>query len=190
MDNNFSYLAIIICSLCVAFGYSTIIVPAGMLEGGVVGLGIILNSIFGIPAGASSFVLTTGFFAAGIKFLGKTFGFKTILASFVLSLGMDLFSLLGFCFYFNPIVAALIGGLFCGLGLALIYQCHGATGGADILAQILLKKRGWEISSTLLFIDICVFLLALPIFGFNKLVASLLFVFVEVLIIKFLLHKK
>jgi uncharacterized membrane-anchored protein YitT (DUF2179 family) len=186
------WVVIVTGALITAWGYAAFVLPNDMLEGGVTGLGMIANRVLHLPAGLTALAITSVFFVAGFKILGRGFGARTVVAAVVLALAMDAMT---FVFKVKPVtsdplLASFYGGIVCGVGLAMIYLQGAATGGADAVGQILRKLFGIEISKTLLAIDVAVLGIALLFFGANKVMYSLLMIVVEVKVIDLVLHGK
>jgi uncharacterized membrane-anchored protein YitT (DUF2179 family) len=57
------------------------------------------------------------------------------------------------------------GGLLSGLGLALVFQGRGTTGGTDILGRLCHRRFGWSLGRTILGINVLVYGLAAVLFG-------------------------
>ena len=55
----------------------------------------------------------------------------------------------------SPVLAALVGGLFVGIGVGLVVRAGGATGGDDVLALVLNKLAGVKIEKCYFFHRFC-----------------------------------
>ncbi len=55
-----------------------------------------------------------------------------------------------------PLAAALLGGVFVGVGVGLIVRQGGSSGGDDALALVIHKLTGWRLSRAYLFTDLTV----------------------------------
>jgi len=184
------WVGIVVGSIAAAYGYAALVMPNNMLEGGVTGIGMMANRVAGLPAGVTGLLLTVGFFVAGIKILGKGFGARTVVATLLVSFGIDFFhSVLKVHALTNDkLLAAFYGGALCGAGLGLVYQAGAATGGADALAQILRKLFGYPIGKTLLVIDAMVLGAAIYFYGAEQVMYSLVMIFIEVKVMDLILH--
>ncbi len=172
-----------------SFGYASLVMPNDMLEGGVLGLGFLAKRLFGLPAGTTAMLLSIAVFAVGLKVLGRGFGAKTVVGVTVASLSLDFFTevLAIQPLTTDPILAAFYGGALCGLGLALVYACGGATGGSDALAQIVLKLWQLPVGRTLLVVDALVLGAAILSYGPERVMYSMLMIFVEIKVIDLIL---
>ena len=83
----------------------------------------------------------------------------------------------------SPIFAAIVGGLFVGIGVGLVVRAGGATGGDDVLALILNKLAGVKLEKCYFFTDFVVLVLSLSYIPAFKIVCSLLTVTISSYII-------
>ena len=81
-----AYIIIAIGLLSYCLGWDIFLIPNHMVGGGVTGISAILLYAFGIPVSISFFIINTVLLAIALKVLGKSFGFKTVFATVVVSL--------------------------------------------------------------------------------------------------------
>ena len=74
----------------------------------------------------------------------------------------------------KPLIAAILGGLFVGIGAGLIVRRGGASGGDDALALILHQVTGWKISRSYFFTDFVVLMLSISYIPLRNIFFSLL----------------
>jgi len=160
-----------------AFGLYNIHALAEVSEGGVLGLCLVFNRWWGISPAVSGFVLNAACYVFGAKALGKTF----ILYSAVASLGFSAFYRV--CEGFPPIypqiadyplIAALLGALFIGVGCGICVRVGGASCGDDALAMGITSKTGLDIKWVYLISDLTVLGLSLSYIPLQKIMYSLL----------------
>ncbi len=178
-------------SFLAAGGYVVFILPLDMVEGGVTGIGIIMKHITGLPiVGLTSLVITLVVFIIAAKILGKGFGAKSIYATILMNVSIDLFLILNIKPVTGDILlAAFYGGAIIGTGLGLIYFSGASTGGADAFGQILWKLRRIPIGRTLIVIDL--FVLGTATWAFiplEKIMYSFIFIYIEVQVIDMVMN--
>ena len=175
--NRKNYLIAFFASAFQAFGIYHIHSVADVTEGGVLGLVLLLDHWFHISPAISSFILNTLCFAFGFKTLGKPF----IVCSFVAALGYSAGYALweqfpplwpGIVEY--PLIAALLGALFIGIGAGLCVRAGGATCGDDALAMSISHLTHIPIQWVYLVSDMTVLLLSLTYIPLTRIVWSLL----------------
>ena len=78
-----------------------------------------------------------------------------------------------------PLFAALLGGVFVGVGVGIIIRQGGSCGGDDALALVINHISGWKLSQCYLFTDITVLVLSLSYIPFGSIIYSLVTVTVS-----------
>ncbi len=160
-----------------AFGMYNIHALSDITEGGVLGATLLLDHWFGISPALSSLILTLLCFLLGYKTLGREFIFYSLTAALGYSAGYALWA----CFpplwpgiggY--PLLAAILGGLFIGIGAGLCVRAGGATTGDDALAMSLSRLTKIDIQWIYLISDLTVLGLSLTYIPLNRIIYSLL----------------
>ena len=160
-----------------AFGIYNIHAVADVTEGGVLGATLLLKHWFGISPAYSSFLLNALCFALGWRVLGKAFIAYSFLATLGYSTGYricELFPPLWPGIAAHPLIAALLGALFIGIGAGLTVRAGGATTGDDALAMSLSHVTKIPIQNIYLISDLTVLILSLSYIPFRKIAYSLL----------------
>ena len=180
--------------LLAAFGYVLFILPMNLFEGGVIGIGIIIKSLTGLPiVGLVSLSLTSVFFVIGLKLIGKSFGVKSIYATILLSVLIDGLSMLNFAKLTDDILlAAFYGGALVGVGMGMVYYYGASTGGADALAQILKRLKKIPIGRTLIIVDFIVLSTAALLINLDNILENIMysfvFIFVQIKAVDFIIN--
>ncbi|MBN6886501.1 uncharacterized membrane-anchored protein YitT (DUF2179 family) [Cytobacillus horneckiae] len=168
---------IIIGSFIFALAINLFVIPSELSEGGVTGLTIIFYYLFQWSPGLVSFILNSVLLVVGYKFLSKLTVVYTIIAIIAHSLSLHLTA--GWTITSDEIlVNAIFGGILSGAGIGLIIKVGGTTAGSTILAKMTNKYLGWSISYSLLFFDILVVLGSYFIIGAEKLMITLIMLYV------------
>lgn len=164
-------------SAILAFGLYNIHSISNVTEGGVLGLTLLLHHWFGISPSASGFVLNMACYLLGLKLLGATFlaysilcggGFSVFYAFF------EQFEPLWPQIAEHPLIAALAGAVFVGVGAGLSVRAGGAPSGDDALAMGLSKLLHQPIQRIYLISDLVVLLLSISYIPLQRLAYSLL----------------
>lgn len=146
-------------SLLMALSVNMFLVPLKLAEGGVVGVGIILQHTMNVPTWITTLLLNIPIMAIGVRFRGWNLLWKSLLGvgsfSFFLWLTHDIRAVTD-----QTVLAIVYGGLLMGIGLGLVLRSGGTTGGTDILAIILHQRLGLSVGSLVMGIDACVLLAA------------------------------
>ena len=89
-------ILVILGTVILAFGCAVFVVPFGLVTGGVTGLSVVIEELFGeiISVELAVTVLTWGLFFLGLIVLGKEYAAKTLIASLIYPVALSLFMLL------------------------------------------------------------------------------------------------
>ena len=169
-----------------SFGIHNIHQRAAITEGGVIGLVLLLNHWLGIPASIASPLLDFVCYVLAFKFLGL---------NFILTAAVASVSLAGFYRLWEsfppmlpdltpwPLAAALLGGVFVGIGVGIIVRQGGSSGGDDALALVIHQLTGWKLARSYLFTDLVVLGASLSYIPARRIAFSLVTVTVSSLLI-------
>lgn len=142
--------------------------PNGILLGGFTGIGTILNYLFSVPIGTAVFLLNVPLFLTAFHKFGFRFIVKTVLATFLMSLFMDVFALFVPVYTGDKLLSALFGGILGGAGLGLVFLRGATTGGTDILSKLLrLRFPSFSMGRMVLLLDLAV--IAVSFFVYKRL---------------------
>lgn len=149
------YLLIAAGAGILAAGINIFLYPYKIAPGGVAGLATIISYMINgfLPLGVLIILLNLPLFIAGLIKLGWKFMFRTLYATAVLSVIIDVTSpfmndLGSQLFKGNQvdlILLALFGGLLVGAGMGLIFRLGATTGGTDLMAE-LVRRSGINMS--------------------------------------------
>ncbi|WP_077619635.1 YitT family protein [Bacillus sinesaloumensis] len=146
------YIYILLGSATVALSFNLFLLPNKVASGGVSGISIILNSLFGWEAAYVQWALNIPLFIAGVMILGKVYGARTLIGTlflpFVVYLSRNLEPAT-----LDPLLGALFGGIGVGLGLGITFRGNASTGGTDLAAQIVHTFSGISLGKCVAFID-------------------------------------
>lgn len=170
-------LLVIVGAAIQAVGVSNIHAFSGVTEGGVLGATLLIHHWLHITPAITSFVLNTACYLLGWKTLGKEFIWYSLLAGVGFSLFYALcepFAPLWPTLVESPLLSALIGAVFIGVGAGMGVRGGGASAGDDALAMSLSRILKWDIQWVYLFTDFSVLALSATYIPLGKLVYSLL----------------
>ena len=136
------YGSFILGCLLVAISYNAFLASHDLVPGGISGLAIILNHLFGINN--ALFVFLVGIFLLVISYflLGKEKTKYSVLGTIIFPIFLELTVGITKIFTINEsqlLLASLFGGVIYGVGLGMILKAGFTTGGTDIINQILSK---------------------------------------------------
>lgn len=185
-----NYLFIILGSLILALGVVLFFSPNELITGGTAGLALLLHYVSSFSIGTLMLGVNIPLLIIGYKYLGKMFAIRTIITIILISLFIDFFAeyLELEAFVLDAALASIFGGIFIGLGLALVIKGNSSAGGSTIIARIISSKSEIKPSSVILLIDSLIITSALFIFDDNTNVLwSIVSIFITTKIIDFIL---
>ncbi|NLI71905.1 MAG: YitT family protein [Bacteroidales bacterium] len=152
------YIMIFIGLISYAIGLTGFLLPNKIVTGGLAGITILIKSATDIPLWISYISINIALLAVAWKFVGKNFVIKTIISvailTFLIRLGETYMS--EPIIHADPLLSSIIGAVFCGTGLGLVYSVNGSTGGTDIIGAVVTKYRHVSIGRVLLIVDILI----------------------------------
>lgn len=128
-------------SLIYAVAINTIISPNEISPGGVTGVATVLNFLLKIPVGFTVLLLNIPILFAGYKKLGGVFIIRTAIVIMMCSLNLEITAIVLPDFNMDKILAAVFGGVLIGTGLSLVFLRGATTGGIDIIAKLVNRRR-------------------------------------------------
>ena len=136
-ENLIAWGQIVLGCLIGALAYPWFLVPNHIAPGGLTGLATVFNYLFGWPVGTTSLLMNIPLFLVGFKAMGGGFAIRSLAATLLFSLFIDLLPL--GCLTQDPMLASVFGGALLGVGLGLILRAGATTGGTDMAARMVHK---------------------------------------------------
>lgn len=171
------YLMIFVGAVIAAFGLEEFLIPNNVIDGGIVGISIMLETITGMSLGVFLILLNIPFLFMGYKQIGKNFAIATLVAICFLSVWSEIFEPLQKVTD-DPFLAAIFGGIIDGLGVGLIIRAGGSLDGTEIVAIIMDKKSVFSVGEVVMFINLFILSSAGLLYGWDKAMYSLVAYFV------------
>ncbi len=164
---------IIFSSVLIALGINLFLVPYEILDGGVIGIGLILKYLWNLKPGLmiiciSIPILTIAWFYYRDYFYNSLHGM--IISSFFI----DLLRPLQFLVRIEPIISSILGGVLVGLGIGIMLKFKTSTGGTDLFAQFICDKIGINVGIIIFIIDALVVLLGGLLISTSTLLLSII----------------
>lgn len=187
MKKKIAYIVLgaVICS----FGIYNIHQQTGVTEGGVIGTMLLIHHWLGLKPSIITPILDVSCYIFAYKYLGSRFIKTSIISTLSVSLFFKIWEqfppiLPDLSAY--PFVAAILGGIFVGVGVGLIVRQGGSSGGDDALALAISKVTHCRLSKAYMFTDFTVLILSLSYIPFNRIVFSIITVTISSYIIDFI----
>lgn len=184
---NFIKDCVMITAGCILYaaGFCTFIEPNNITPGGVTGIAEVIHKSFGfLPVGVSIIAINIPLFLFGFKKFKVPFLIKSLSATFLSSVMIDVFSFILPKFTNDILLASLFGGAMLGASIGLIFLTGGTTGGTDIIAKMINDRFSFfPVGRLLLLLDASIILVTAYVFkSIDTVLYSALFIFVSSLV--------
>ncbi len=131
--------------------------PNEIAPGGVTGFATVLNHLFGLPIGVVVILCNIPIFLWAGWELGARAVVKTIAATVVYSVMIDLLGIVIPPYHGERILVSVFGGALEGAGLSLAFMRGATTGGTDMVARLLRRRfRHISMGKLMLSVDACI----------------------------------
>ena len=173
-----AWLQIVLGCVIGAAAYPTFLDPGKIAPGGLTGVAMILKHLWGWDIGITSLILNIPLFIVGYKAMGRLFAFRSLVATILFSLMIDLLPLKAIPV--EPILGTLYGGVLLGVGLGFILRGGATTGGTDMAARMVHKYLPFLSVGMFLFLIDCIVVVAAWIFiGSSEALYALICIFIS-----------
>ncbi|MFH5185988.1 YitT family protein [Paenibacillus sp. TAB 01] len=166
-------LFLLLGSSFVSIGLEIFLVPNNIIDGGVVGISIILSHLSNWPLGIFLFFLNLPFFFLGYKQIGKTFALSTLFSVILMSIGTTMLHPVP-PITIDPLLAAVFGGIILGVGVGMVIRTGGSLDGTEIVAILVNKKSPFSVGEIVMFLNLFILGSAGFVFGWDHAMYSLI----------------
>lgn len=174
---TFRVLMLVLGAAITATGLEIFLVPNHIIDGGIVGISIMVSYLTQIQLGLFLVVFNLPFLFVGYKHIGSTFVISSIVAISSLAL---------FIVVLQPIprltgdllLAAIFGGVLVGIGVGIIIRSGGSLDGTEIVAILAQRSKGFSIGEVVMFFNIFILGSSGVVFGWDRAMYSLIAYFV------------
>ncbi len=141
-----------------SFGLKSFLLPNHFLDGGAMGISLLLNIKTGYSLGIILVLVNIPFVLLGSKQISKMFAFKTIaaIAGLAIMLTFDFFPIITS----DKLLIAVFGGFFLGAGIGLSIRGGAVIDGTEVLALFISKKISLSVGDIILVFNIAIFSVA------------------------------
>lgn len=155
----FDYFFLCLGAFLAAFAIEVFLIPNNLIDGGVVGIAMILGSIVGqkfIPL--FLLLLNLPFLYMAYRYIGKTFLWHMLFATVIFASSLILIQqVMTLEFHGETLEVVVIGGAILGIGIGMIIRYGGCLDGTEILGLIINRKTGFTVGQVVLVCNIFVF---------------------------------
>ena len=182
LDNFLSFLLITLGATLAAIALEIFLVPNNIIDGGIIGISIMISYITKVKLSILTFVLNIHFLILGYKQLGKSFLIKAAYAMLVFSILLE---------QFKPVpeltndilLATVFGGLLLGIGVGFVIKFGACLDGTEVVAILINKKTSFSVGQVVMFLNFFIYSTSGLLFGWDRALYSILTYFITFKII-------
>ena len=159
LTHTILYTWLAIGAFLAAFAIQVFLIPNRLIDGGIVGVAMIMGNIFGQKLIPYFLVLfNIPFIYLAYRFIGKVFVIHMLFAVLLFAISLVYLSHnTSLTFTGDPLEVVVIGGAILGVGIGLIIRYGACLDGTEILGLIINRKTGFTVGQTVLVCNIFVF---------------------------------
>lgn len=173
----FRSLFILLGALLVAISLELFLVENNIIDGGIVGIAILLTYLYPLNVGVVLFFLNIPFLLVGYYYLGSRFLLLSLFASSSLAIGTSILDPLPAITH-DPVIVVLFGGFLLGLGVGIIIRFGGSLDGTEIIAILINKRFHYSIGQSVMIFNFFIFSSSVFVFGWKEAIFSLVTFFI------------
>ena len=142
------------------------LVPNHLLSGGASGIAMISYYLFALPIGVQTFLINVPLLLASYKWMGRSYTVNVLFCAALFSTLVDLLRFLAqYHVVMDPLIGAVYGGIFTGIGYGIMFRVDGSSAGLDIVAAIVKKYYSFDMGSVIFGINCLIMSVAAFLFG-------------------------
>jgi len=150
-----------------AFSLDSFLVPNRILDGGIVGISIIVSYLAQVPLGILTFAFNIPFMALGLKLIGRRFLLLTVYAVGSLSIWVEVLGE-GSIITSDLFLDTVFGGILLGIGVGLILRNGGCLDGTEVVSLLLTKRMPFSVGEIVMGFNVLIFAAAGLVFGIER----------------------
>ena len=182
LDNFLSFLLITLGATLAALALEIFLVPNNIIDGGIIGISIMISYITKVKLSILTFVLNIPFLILGYKQLGKSFLIKAAYAMLVFSILLE---------QFKPVpeltndilLATVFGGLLLGIGVGFVIKFGACLDGTEVVAILINKKTSFSVGQVVMFLNFFIYSTSVLLFVWDRELYSIITYFITFKII-------
>ncbi|MCA0970619.1 YitT family protein [Halobacillus litoralis] len=165
-------LIIMMGSTLISLGINFFLIPDHVLDGGMIGVGLIANYVWGAKVGLTIILCSIPiFFVAWFRY--RLYFYNSLHGLLISSFFIDVFHVLRpYHLPLDPAMSSVAGGMFVGGGIGLMLRNDTSTGGTDLLAQMIADLSKLNVGFVIFLIDALIIAVSGYLFSTQTLLLS------------------
>ncbi len=176
----FRFIQFLIGVFIISVAFNLFILPCNLVYG-VSGMGVMLKKLYNINPSVVILIGNAFLLLVSLVFLGSEKTKHTILGAMIYPIMIALTAWVPDVVEISmkdTLVVVLFGAVISGFGYGLIFKAGYTTGGTDILNEIVVKYAKTSMGNAMLFVDGFVLMLGVFVFGFTKIMYSIIALYI------------
>lgn len=163
-------------AMITAFALESFLVPNNIIDGGVIGISMIVSHITKWNLGLLILIFNTPFIIMAFKKMGGKFVVQTAFANIILAVFLNIFH--HYKVTHDLLLATVFGGIILGLGVGIILKHEGSLDGTEMLSLVVSKKLGVSVGEFIMGINVFIYLAAGKVFSWESAMYSIMTYFI------------
>jgi uncharacterized membrane-anchored protein YitT (DUF2179 family) len=180
------FFFIIVGVMGAAFGLKGFLLPNNFLDGGVMGISLLVNQITNVDLSILVILLNFPFIVIGYTQVSKPFAFKTLIA--IIGLALVLYFVEFPLVTDDDLLIAVFGGFFLGAGIGLSIRGGSVLDGTEVLAIYTSRKTTLTVGDIILGLNIIIFSVAAYLINVETALYAILTYLVASKTVDFVVH--
>lgn len=160
------------------FAIECFLVPNKIIDGGVVGVSMILNYVTGWNLGLALLCINLPFICLAFTKLGKYFVLQTFFAVSMLAVATNIFHHFHYVITNDVLLATIFGGIILGTGVGTVLKSEGSLDGTEIMALVMSKKFGFSVGEIVMGFNVFIYAVAGLVMTWNSAMYSIITYFI------------
>lgn len=169
-------LFLTIGAIITAFALESFLVPNNIIDGGVIGISMIVSHITKLNLGLLILIINTPFIIMAFKKMGAKFVVQTVYANIILAVFLNLFH--HYKVTGDLLLSTVFGGIILGFGVGVILKHEGSLDGTEMLSLVVARKFGCSVGEFIMGINVFIYLAAGKVFSWESAMYSIMTYFI------------
>lgn len=169
-------LFLTIGAIITAFALESFLVPNNIIDGGVIGISMILSHITKLNLGLLILIINTPFIIMAFKKMGAKFVVQTVYANIILAVFLNLFH--HYKVTGDLLLSTVFGGIILGFGVGVILKHEGSLDGTEMLSLVVARRFGCSVGEFIMGINVFIYLAAGKVFSWESAMYSIMTYFI------------
>lgn len=173
---------LLISLLVLSLVYNLLLLPTDLVAGGVNGIAIITNYVYGIDSSIMILLISSACLLFSFLYLGIERTLGSLLATFIYPLFVKVTAIItqGIVIDYNDkFLIIIFAGVIGGLANGFIYKTGFSNGGLPIISQILYKYHKIPIAKSSMIINTIIIIIGSFFFGWSMMMYAIILVFIN-----------